>query len=296
MTDLKKKYAAIDYKVSSAQAEGGGEPAKRKDKTYVGGEDILKPLKYDAPTDDELKEVAVATYKTAKEERIKSAEDNAENKKKSLYESIIAQNELAQKRADNAEKDFARAEGNLEDQTLRRGIQRSSAVIDGLKGLEKERLATLGKIDDDKKKYIDKLNAEILDLESDLGKEISSINEKYADAVRVRLNELKNERDKKVEEVVKYNNKLDLFYPAKYYEENDDGNSDKSMDEVNVDASKIKERYRERIDEVLRDYTEIDDPKEALELFETNDSVKRYLGKYYGYVRNLLLNYAEKEE
>ena len=296
MTDLKKKYAVADYKVSSAQAEGGGGPAKRKDKTYVGGEDILKPLKYDAPTDDELKEVAEATYKTAKEERIKSAEDNAENKKKSLYESIIAQNELAQKRADNAEKNFARAEGNLEDQTLRRGIQRSSAVIDGLKSLEKERLATIGKIDDDKKKYIDKLNAEIIDLESDLGKEISSINEKYAAAVRVRLNELKNERDKKVEEVVKYNNKLDLFYPAEYYEENNDGNSVGSMDEVNVDASKIKERYRERIDEVLRDYTEMDDPKEALELFETNDSVKRYLGKYYAYVRKLLLNYAEKEE
>lgn len=291
MTDDKKKNKISDFTVSQAN-DGGGEKENRKDKTYSGGVDITRPLEYDKTTDDELLKVAEATYKTAKDEKIKSVRDNAENKKKSLYESINGQNEIALNRAQNAENAFHRAESNLEDQTLRRGIQRSSAAVAGLKDLETERLDKLASIDADKKKYIDKLNAEIEDLESELGKEISAINEKYHNAVQTRLHDLKKERDEKNEEITKYNNTLDLFYPADYYEENS-AEQNATEGENNFDASKIKERFRERIDEVLKDYTEIKDPKEALELFETNDSVKSYLGKYYDYVRKLLKNYAE---
>lgn len=291
MTDIKKKYKISDFTVSQAN-DGGGEKEKRKDKIYSGGVDITRPLEYDKTTDDELLKVAEATYKTAKDEKIKSVQENAENKKKSLYESINGQNELALNRAQNAEKAFHRAENNLEDQTLRRGIQRSSAAVAGLKDLETERLDKLASIDADKKKYIDKVNAEIEDLESELGKEISAINEKYHNAVQTRLHDLKKERDAKNEEITKYNNTLDLFYPADYYEENS-AEQNATEGENSFDASKIKERFRERIDEVLKDYTAIEDPKEALELFETNDSVKSYLGKYYDYVRKLLKNYAE---
>ncbi len=287
MTDIKKKYKISD--ITESQLTDGGGESKRKDKVYTGGDDITRPLEYDKTSDDELYKVAKATYETAKDEKIKSLQNNAENKKKSLYESINGQNEIALNRTEKAENAFKRAESNLEDQTLRRGIQRSSAAIGGLKNLEKERLDTLSKIDSDKKEYIDKLNAEIIDLESDLGKEISAINEKYNNAVQTRLYELKKERDEKNAEITKYNNSLDLFYPDDYYQ-NDSENS--SSDAEDFDVTKVKERFRERINEVLRDYTAFEDPAEALSLFETNDSVKHYLGKYYDYVHNLLKNYV----
>lgn len=287
MTDIKKKYKISD--ITESQLTDGGGESKRKDKVYTGGDDITRPLEYDKTSDDELYKVAKATYETAKNEKIKSLQNNAENKKKSLYESINGQNEIALNRTEKAENAFKRAESNLEDQTLRRGIQRSSAAIGGLKNLEKERLDTLSKIDSDKKEYIDKLNAEIIDLESDLGKEISAINEKYNNAVQTRLHELKKERDERNAEITKYNNSLDLFYPDDYYQ-NDSENS--SSDAEDFDVTKVKERFRERINEVLRDYTAFEDPAEALSLFETNDSVKHYLGKYYDYVHNLLKNYV----
>lgn len=264
--------------------------SERKDKTYVGGDDITRPLTYVPPSDDELLEVAKSTYENAKQDSIKSATEEAERKKKSLNKSIIDQTEGLKADTYAVENDYKNAEKNLENQLLKRGIQRSSAAIGGVKDLESEKLSAVNKLRSAAKEKIAELNVEIDDLESDLGKEISAINEKYANAVQLRLHELKNERDEKINEVIKYNNTLDLFYDDDYYQEGD--KNDNREDVEDVDLNEIKPRYRERIEEVVKDYLAFSDPNEALSLFETNDSVKKYLGKYYDYVHRVLKNNA----
>ncbi len=285
MTEQLKKYRK-DL-VNLFNEDGGGTTTERKDKTYVGGDDITRPLTYTPPTDEELLNVAKASYKTAKDQSVKSAVDEADRKKKSLYESINDQIEGAEVRKQGLNESYDSAQKNLENQTLKRGIQRSSAVIGGLKGLETEKLNAINKMDSETKAYVDKLNKEIYDLESDLGKELSSINEKYENAVQVRLHELKKERDDKINEVIKYNNSLDLFYTPDQYVPGEDGTTQYPKE---VDMDEVKPRYRERIYEVLNDYVSIEDPAEALALYETNESVKHYLGKYYEYVHKLLEN------
>lgn len=298
MTDIKKYKQYLQklggtenktYTDENAERDNAATDKKeeRLDKTYVGGDDVTRPLIYNPPTDDELLSVAKATYENGKNESIKSANDEADRKKKSLYKSINGQLSSAEERKVNNENIYKSAKDNLENAVLKRGIQRSSASIGGLKDLEAQKISYINKIDDDTKNYIDKINKEIYDLESDLGKEISSINEKYANAVQIRLHELKNERDNKINEVIKYNNTLDLFYPSDYYT---DGTLDGAAKEEDVDINNVKERYRERIDEVLKDYLSIGDAEKALELYQTNESVKRYLGKYYDYVYKLLKN------
>ncbi len=285
MTEQSKKYRRDFIDRSNDDGEGG--TTQRKDKTYVGGDDITRPLTYTPPTDDELLEVAKASYETAKNQTLQSAKDEADRKKKSLYESINDQIEGAEVRKQGLNQSYDSAQKSLENQTLKRGIQRSSAVIGGLKGLQTEKLNAINKMDGETKAYVDKLNKEIYDLESDLGKELSSINEKYENAVKVRLHELKKERDDKINEVIKYNNSLDLFYTPDQYAPGEDGTTEYPK-EVNMEE--VKPRYRERIYEVLNDYVNIEDPAEALALYETNESVKHYLGKYYEYVRQLLEN------
>lgn len=267
--------------------------SERKDKTYVGGDDITRPLTYVPPSDDELLEVAKSTYENAKQDSIKSATEEAERKKKSLNKSIIDQTEGLKADTYAVENDYKNAEKNLENQLLKRGIQRSSAAIGGVKDLESEKLSAVNKLRSAAKEKIAELNVEIDDLESDLGKEISAINEKYANAVQLRLHELKNERDEKINEVIKYNNTLDLFYDDDYYQEGEKNDDREDVEDVeDVDLNEIKPRYRERIEEVVKDYLAFSDPNEALSLFETNDSVKKYLGKYYDYVHRVLKNNA----
>lgn len=264
--------------------------SERKDKTYVGGDDITRPLTYVPPSDEELLEVAKSTYENAKQDSIKSATEETERKKKSLDKSIIDQNDSLKANTASVENAYKNAEKNLENQLLKRGIQRSSAAIGGIKDLESEKLSAVNKLRTSANEKIAELNAEIDDLESDLGKEISAINEKYANAVQLRLHELKNERDEKINEVIKYNNTLDLFYDDEYYQGDSKGDANEEVEDIDLD--KIKPRYRERIEEVVKDYLAFSDPDEALSLFETNDSVKNYLGKYYDYVHRILKNNA----
>ncbi len=286
MTEQTKKYKK-DLVNLFQDDDLKGESTTRKDKPYVGGDDIMRPLTYTPPTDKELEEVAKADYETAKKQSIKSAEDETERKKKSLYGSINEEIEGNKTRKEEISASYDSAQKNLENQTLKRGIQRSSAVIGGLKNLESEKLTAISQMDDKTKAYVEKLNKEIYDLESDLGKEISSINEKYENAVKTRLHELKKERDDKINEVIKYNNTLDLFYTPDKYEVGSDGVTEYPKE---VDLETVNPRYKERIYEVIRDYSDMDDPEEAFYLFETNDTLKNYLGKYYEYVRNIIKN------
>ncbi len=299
---MKLKNNSKNQLTQDKTEELSGVASTRKDKVYSGGEDIVKPLKYNPPSDDELEKLAKATYEDTRKEKIKAAEETAENKKKSLYESINEQNEKLASQKTEVDNSYKTAKDNLENQSLKRGIQRSSQAIGGFKDLESERLNAISNLDENSQKYLNSLNKEIRDLESDLGQEISSINEKYANAVQVRLAELKKERDEKLSDVIKYNNTLDLFYPAEYFSDNNDGQSgEDANDEVDIadwedfDLTKVQERHRERINEVINDYLSLEDAKEAFELFKTNDSVKDYLGKYYGYVYKVLSQNADKE-
>lgn len=296
---MKTKNKLNDENTQDKLVNSSDTESKRKDKVYVGGDDATRPLEYDPPSDEELLKVAEATYASTKDKAVETAKQNTEKQKKSVYESINDKIESTEKGKNNLALAYDKAKSNLEDQSLRRGIQRSSQAIGGFKELESEKLDKIAKLDEDTKKYVDSLNAEIRELESDLGKEISSINEKYANAVQVRLNQLKNERAEKINEVIKYNNKLETFYPADYYENGGELNyydDYSNYDVESVDLEEVKERYRDRINEVIRDYLAFDDAKEAFELFKTNDSCKRYLGKYYGYVYKVLSNHADISE
>lgn len=269
--------------------EGSGETKKRKDKIYVGGIDLTRPLTYNPPSDDELLKVAQSTYETGKNQKIQDTIDQTEKDKKSLYRSINEQNESADKRKESTNLAYQNAQSNLENQALKRGIQRSSMAIGGLKELESEKLNALNTIDSERDKVIQSLNRQIEELESDLGKEISKINENYANAVNLRLHELKKERDDKLNEVIKYNNTLDLYYPPEYYEQNGIDPS------TYIDPDKITGETKRRIEEVLNDYMQFD-MEEAIDLYKTNDSLKEYLGKYYDYVLDLLQKtFAQKQ-
>lgn len=321
----KKSYAAKprNYKTEDDNSNGKTAASTKtedesgdKNITYVGGEDIVRPLYYNPPTDDELLSLAEATYKTAKEESLQSANDSYADKKNSLYKSINDAIEGAAEKTESVNSNYKTAADNLENQLVKRGIQRSSAAINGLSDLEAQKLSAIEKLEKEKETEVAELNKEIEELESDLGKEISAINEKYAAAVQVRLHELKNERDEKLNEVIKYNNTLDLFYPADYYTSNSgssgsgDTTSDSSSDTSSAEADcsdadedydisaltadGIKDRYLERIQEVAYDYLTMDDPEEALRLFKENESAKTYLGKYYALVYKMLENNAKK--
>ena len=232
-------------------------------------------LDYNPPTDKELLSLAEKTLKSKKEDEISNAEKLVNDSKNSAYKAINDQIESANNQKILRRQAFGDAIKTVEDQALKRGIARSSAAVNSVASLQKGLTGELSKIDRESQARINALNDQIATLESDFMKELSKIDARYADAIDLKLKELKDERDKKVTDIIKYNNSL-----ARSEATNNSANGG------------IEKNDLYKIGNVSAYYNTFSDPVAALEDFLKNDFYEEYLGDYYNNVFLMLKNKA----
>ena len=245
-------------------------------------------LEYDAPSDEELLELAKKSVESKKEAEIESLTNSNANTQKSLYKAINDQIESAEAKKKNQIDNYNSALKEIENQVLKRGIQRSSIAVNTIGGLEKYNVEALAKIDSDKAKEIDALNKEIALLESDFAEKLSKINQKYADAIKAKLAELKEDRDNKLQSIIKYNNSLAL----NGYGGINGGFVDSDENGV-IQSPVISTADLRKVSEVVTNFMQYDDPNKALTDFLSDDSYREYLGDYYTNVYTILYNRAK---
>lgn len=193
---LEKELGELSKLASSAVSE-----AVRKE--Y--GAEYLKP---DETTDEEL---------------LKRAEESTKQKIASEKDELVRDNEKAvgalNEKAENENKNLAEAKKNIEerydgakktasDDALKRGLGRSSIIVNLLKEYDADKLKT---IDEKDQKYGDelkKINDKITELNAELKSSLDKADMREAFEINERLSELKSERDNANEKVVKYNNSL----------------------------------------------------------------------------------------
>lgn len=193
---LEKELGELSKLASSAVSE-----AVRKE--Y--GAEYLKP---DETTDDEL---------------LKRAEESTKQKIASEKDELVRDNEKAvgalNEKAENENKNLAEAKKNIEerydsakknasDDALKRGLGRSSIIVNLLKEYDADKLKT---IDEKDQKYGDelkKINDKITELNAELKSSLDKADMREAFEINERLTELKSERDNANEKVIKYNNSL----------------------------------------------------------------------------------------
>ena len=232
-------------------------------------------LDYNPLTDKELLSLAEKSLKSKKEDEISNAEKLVNDSKNSAYKAINDQIESANNQKILRRQVFGDAIKTVEDQALKRGIARSSAAVNSVASLQKGLTGELSKIDRESQARINALNDQIATLESDFMKELSKIDARYADAIDLKLKELKDERDKKVTDIIKYNNSL-----ARSEAANNSANGG------------IEKNDLYKIGNVIAYYNTFSDPVAALEDFLKNDFYEEYLGDYYNNVFLMLKNKA----
>ena len=232
-------------------------------------------LDYNPLTDKELLSLAEKSLKSKKEDEISNAEKLVNDSKNSAYKAINDQIESANNQKILRKQAYGDAIKTVEDQALKRGIARSSAAVNSVASLQKGLTGELSKIDRESQARINALNDQIATLESDFMKELSKIDARYADAIDLKLKELKDERDKKVTDIIKYNNSL-----ARSEAANNSANGG------------IEKNDLYKIGNVIAYYNTFSDPVAALEDFLKNDFYEEYLGDYYNNVFLMLKNKA----
>lgn len=248
----------------------------------------LTKKEYVTKTDEEIKaeaENSLRDYKNAELESINTKIDNSlselDGKEESLKSTADEQKAQLQSYYDNAKSE-------AENDALKRGLQRSSIVINNLNAFDNEKIAKLMEIDSELTSEINSLNEQIASLNSEREQAIKDFDIEYAIKVNEKIAELEQEIQDKNDEITEYNNKMaqiEAEYKQSSIESNNKINSD-YLDNL-IDYAENKgtilsmrdSAYAQVIDEYLNGLSKED----ALSELQNNSYIKELLGSNYAY-------------
>ena len=198
LDDLKSQIGGIDTKYDIFPKKGD---KMSEDLTLDRKETIKK-------TDDELRgeaESSLAEYAKAQKDAINNTTDKKISSFDGKEESLRAQSELDKAQLQNFYNAYKR---NAENDALKRGLQRSSIVINNLNAFDKELVEKLINIDKTLGENIASINDKINTLNEERQKALDEFNITYAVKVNDKINALKEDLQAKNDEILEYNNKI----------------------------------------------------------------------------------------
>lgn len=165
-------------------------------------------IEYKEPTDEEIENNARSQI----DESTKSGEAAIRNQYDSLRNSLEngrqSSKDNYEERARALKQAYDTAMETLNNDTLKRGLARSSIAVSGANKLSDAYAGDSKRAIEDYSKAIEDIDRQIGSLDVNLTKALDEFNIKQAAALTQKINELKAERQAKKEQVVKYNNQL----------------------------------------------------------------------------------------
>ncbi len=278
LDDLKSQIEGIDTKYDIFPKKGD---KMNEDISLARKETITK-------TDDELKteaENSLADYAKAQKDAINNAADKKLSNFDGKEESLRAQSELDKAQLQNYYNTYKR---NAENDALKRGLQRSSIVINNLNAFDKELVEKLINIDKTLGENIASINDQINSLNEERQKALDEFNITYAVKVNDKINALKEDLQAKNDEILEYNNKIAQI-EAEYKADAQKRNQQVDEDYLNqiykyfanqdtIKANKQKE-YETAVDKYLDSLSKDD----ALAELSNNSFIRDILGTNLSY-------------
>lgn len=181
---------------------------------------------------------------------------------------------------------------SVESQAIKRGLARSSIVINQLSKVESDRANKLNENLDDINNKVNNIENEINELIISRDDALKNLDLDYAEELELRLEESKNEYKKAVDEVIEFNNnvfKLESEYKLKYeaekikWKENVLDLNKYGYDEF---RTKIKNAKYDYMISYLSNFSKV----EALNILTSNPNFKDLLGEDYSRVYDYLIN------
>ena len=197
--DIKKQFDEIDAQ-SSADLNGGGADSGIE----------LERKAVPSMSDDELAQVAKNSLSDYYDSGVKSILDSNEKSKETLNSKAEKALENFEKSKDELANQIEKAKDNAEKQAIRRGLARSSIIMNQLEGYDKMKIDQTAKMEQELNSQIAQINAEIDTLSSRLDDSLRSFDLSYAVKLQNKINDLKEQQTQKIEKALEYNNKIAL--------------------------------------------------------------------------------------
>jgi len=283
LDDIAKKY---EFPLEKREPVDTEINLERKTFTDVSDEDLKKQVK------DSL-----ASYKITSENKIK---EDALKKQQTVLEEIETAKDTAKSNKETTSAYYDQAKQNAENDALKRGLSRSSIIVNTLSAFDQDRINKLTQIDKNLTEQIEGLNDQINLLTLEKDKALEDFNIEYASKLNTKLAELKSDLQARKDEVTEYNNKIAQI-EKEYKKEAMESNSNMKaqsyaelLDRVEFflnNGDKISEATTKENFTAIKDFLESIDANEAVELLENS----KYLREMLGYNYSSLLNYFKHQ-
>jgi hypothetical protein len=230
----------------------------------------LQEIEYDPPSDEKLEEIA----KAALEGKYAKAMQGIEDKFSKQYDALKEKSEsLSQSYGDklkDIEGYYGERKKEAEKDAIKKGIARSTIAAGQLEQYEREESERKLEAEKGIEEQIGQLNEQINSLESEKEKALAEQDILYAAELANKIYKLKEDRDKKLMDVIKYNNSV---------REKEKKSSEKDFLSAAEEKLAAAKKYFDGMSKA-----------KALEELLSSDEYKKHLGAYYGYLLNYLSN------
>lgn len=236
---------------------------------------------YEAPSDEELRksaEAELSDYLHSGENAIKeeyAAKERSLNADKANGERSFSDS------SDKLRAAYEQAAQTLSDDSLKRGLARSSIAMNNQAAANKVYMQNVGELIRERDQRIADIDSELSSLNGQLKSALDSFRISYAAKLTQRINELSEEREKNVREAVKYNNSIkQREYEEQLEKQDRDKKSQPSSDRIDDGTDDISEReFYVKAADVLGSLP----LEEARKLFNGSPIFRENLGDYYYY-------------
>lgn len=247
----------------------------------------LTRLEYDAPTDDEIIKLASESLESKYKQKKDSLTDLTTEKKNDFLSAIERAKENSQREKIEVNDNFEKAKQSVENNALKRGMARSSVVVNEVGQLERQKNSQLGEVDRELTEKIEGINSQINSLEAELSQSIKDLDMEKAVELNEKITALKEERKAKQDEVIKYNNSISET-ETKYNNSYANGVGGEAVKELTNRINK------EKVQTALNYYTQLPTEELALESLQADIDVISAMGEYYPYlIKAIMAHYAK---
>ena len=255
----------------------------------------LKEIEYTPRSDEDIVSAAMkenaydkGVKKSQIEDRYAKAIDALVDDKKS------AKQNLTESYA-NLEKLYSQLRENSLNDSIKRGMARSSVASDKLSALDSAHVGAAGDIERGYTESVAKIDGDISALDKELGGALDQLDVKSASELEDRIQKLKDERDAKVKEYEKYNNdvrvkndkyalerenKIADYLAQKEKEKAEKDKAQQAYEKENGYSGEKLDNYSKRYQLAYDFYSSLS-PDVAVDALKASPNMKYYLGVYY---------------
>lgn len=264
----------------------------------IEGDLNLTRLEDVSKTADEISKLAKDSLKEYYNMNIENINSNANNNIETLKKSLISQTENANNLKEKVANNVEEVKQNASNDALKRGLARSSIVINQLNAFDNAKLEEYNKIDAELTTAVNDINSEIESLNFEKEKALKEFDLTYASKLNEKINSLTDELAEKQAEITKYNNEIAQI--EKEYENdklkfNNDSNQQDFENSMQLNEFVAKYganalntvKNSEKFEYAYAYFKSLPKEQAYEEIKNNEESLRKQLGSYYNQLANL---------